>query len=73
MNTLEKAHPVKLSGKLYKEALTSAKAEHRSIPKQIEFWAEVGKACIENPELPTVFVMELLHGRHDQAEEMDWD
>jgi len=37
-----------------------AAIEHRTIAGQIEFWAEVGKACIDNPDLPVTFVIDSL-------------
>lgn len=32
-----------------------ARAECRSIPHQIEFWAKIGKCALDNPDLPEVF------------------
>jgi hypothetical protein len=40
------------------------KEECRSIPHQIEFWAKVGKCALENPDLPTEFIKELLISKH---------
>ena len=36
------------------------KAEYRSIPNQIEFWARIGKTALENPDLPIEFIRDLL-------------
>ena len=36
------------------------KAERRTIARQIEFWAMVGKAALDNPDLPIDFVRDLL-------------
>lgn len=47
---------VKLSDKLIDLARPYAVAEHRSISKQIEYWARLGKAAEDNPELPTHFI-----------------
>nr|WP_315232388.1 hypothetical protein [uncultured Albidiferax sp.] len=30
----------------------AAVAEHRSVPRKIEYWARIGKAVLENPDLP---------------------
>jgi hypothetical protein len=35
-------------------------AERRTIAGQIEFWATIGKAALDNPDLPIEFVRELL-------------
>ncbi len=43
---------LKLSNELIDLAKPRATAEHRSVPKQIEYWARLGKAVEDNPELP---------------------
>jgi hypothetical protein len=43
---------LKLSDELVDMAKSHAIAEHRSIPKQIEYWARLGKAVEDNPDLP---------------------
>ena len=43
-----------------KQAKNEAKSEHRTIAGQIEFWASVGRAAIDNPELPVDFVVQVL-------------
>ena len=45
---------------LYKRAKKEAAIEHRTIAGQIEFWAQVGRACIDNPDLPVNFVIDSL-------------
>jgi hypothetical protein len=52
--------PIRIDEAIYNEAKKVAKGEHRSIPHQIEFWAMVGKCVLDNPDLPTDFVRELL-------------
>ena len=42
---------LKLSDELVDLAKPHAAAEHRSVPKQIEYWARLGKAVEDNPEL----------------------
>jgi hypothetical protein len=42
---------IKISDKLYCEAKIYAQLNKRSIPKQIEFWSEIGKIAEENPDL----------------------
>ena len=45
---------------LYNRAKKEAAVEHRTIAGQIEFWAQVGRACIDNPDLPVNFVIDAL-------------
>ncbi len=51
---------IRINDDIYLAAQSVAGAERRSIPQQIEFWALVGKAALENPDLPIDFVRELL-------------
>jgi hypothetical protein len=51
---------VRIDNQLYEQAKSEAKAEHRTIAGQIEFWATVGRAAIDNPELPVDFVVQVL-------------
>ena len=51
---------LKLSDELIEMAKPHAAAEHRSVPKQIEYWARLGKAVEDNPELPLQFIKDTL-------------
>ncbi len=51
---------LKLSDDLVEMAKPHAAAEHRSVPKQIEYWARLGKAVDENPDLPLQFIKDTL-------------
>lgn len=55
--------PVRIDDRLYEQAKAHASAERRTIAGQIEFWAMVGKAALDNPDLPIDFVRELLIAR----------
>ena len=52
--------PVRIEDDLYAAARDQAKAEHRTIAGQIEFWAKVGRAALDNPDLPVDFIAEAL-------------
>ena len=43
---------LKLSDELVELAKPNAAAKHRSVPKQIEYWARLGKAVEEDPTCP---------------------
>jgi ParD-like antitoxin of type II bacterial toxin-antitoxin system len=34
--------------------------DHRTIAGQIEYWARIGRAALDNPDLPVTFVAESL-------------
>jgi len=53
---------IKLSDDLVEDARAYAKAQHRTPPKQIEYWARIGKIAGENPDLPLSFVRDALAG-----------
>jgi len=56
--------PIRIDEIIYNEAKKTARAEHRSIPGQIEFWAMIGKCALDNPDLPVEFVREILISKH---------
>jgi len=51
---------LKVSDELVELARPHAVAEHRSIPKQIEHWARLGKLVEENPDMPLQFIKDTL-------------
>jgi hypothetical protein len=51
---------VRMDDDLVGAARTAAKAEYRTVQGQIEFWAKVGRAALDNPELPASFIAESL-------------
>ncbi len=52
--------PVRINDDLYEQAKSVSKGECRTIAGQLEFWAKIGKAALDNPDLPIEFVQELL-------------
>ena len=60
---------MKISDELVNDAKPYAAAEHRSVPKQIEYWARIGKAVTENPDLPVAMVREILLARQERLSE----
>ncbi len=62
--------PVRIDECLYQDAKRHAKAESRTIAGQVEFRAKIGKAALDNPDLPVDFLRDLLLARaegHDRA------
>ena len=50
----------KLSDDLVKDAKATAAAEYRSVPLQIEDWAHIGKAVLENPDMSLRLIKDTL-------------
>jgi hypothetical protein len=60
--------PVRIDNALYDQAKAHAKAERRTIAGQIEFWAQVGRTALDNPDLQIDFIRDLLIARaEDQS------
>ena len=51
---------VRIDESLVTAARAAAKAEFRTVQGQVEYWAKVGRAALDNPELPVSFVAESL-------------
>lgn len=60
---------VRINQSLYNQAKADAAAEHRTIDGQIEFWAKVGRAALDNPDLPVSFVAESLASMAEPRED----
>ncbi|MCK4607942.1 MAG: hypothetical protein KAT71_00515 [Gammaproteobacteria bacterium] len=59
--------PIRVNETIYNEAKQVAKAEFRTIPHQIEYWAMLGKCALENPDLPIEFIKEILISKNSDA------
>ncbi len=62
--------PVRIDDTLYAQARVQARAEHRTIAGQIEFWAMIGRAALDNPDLPIDFVRDLLVARAEGSSQL---
>ena len=51
---------IKLSGDIVSEAIKYAVVYSRSVPRQIEHWAKIGRIAEENPDLPYSFIKDIL-------------
>ena len=51
---------IRIDQVLYDQARAEAVSEHRTIAGQIEYWAKVGRAALDNPDLPVSFITESL-------------
>ena len=55
--------PIRIDDSLYEQAKSVSRGECRTIAGQLEFWAKIGKAALDNPDLPVEFVREMLIAR----------
>jgi len=62
---------VRIDDTLVEQARTAAKAEFRTVQGQIEFWAKVGRAALDNPDLPASFIAESLMSMNEPREESE--
>lgn len=62
---------IRINQSLYEQAKADASVEHRSIAGQIEFWARVGRAALDNPDLPVTFVAESLASLAESREQAE--
>ena len=54
------ATSVRLDDDFVGDAQVYAKASKRSVPKQIEHWAEIGRIVEDNPDLPYDFIKQAI-------------
>jgi len=60
---------VRIDAALINAARTAAKAEFRTVQGQLEYWAKVGRAALDNPDLPASFIAESLMSLAEPREE----
>ena len=60
---------VKLSEELVEEAKRIASVEHRSVPKQIEFYFKMASIAEQNPDLSFSLIREILKADSEEANE----
>ncbi|BBP42276.1 TA system antitoxin ParD family protein [Thiosulfativibrio zosterae] len=63
---------VRINDRFYQEAKSQAKAELRSIPNQIEYWARIGKTALENPDMSIETIQKLILARHENSEPFEF-
>lgn len=60
---------IRIDQTLYDQAKADAVAEHRTIAGQVEFWAKLGRAALDNPDLPVSFIAESLASMAEPREQ----
>jgi len=56
---------IRISEKLAQEAKKYAVLSHRSLPKQIEFWSQLGKIVEDNPDIPLNLLQDIQRAMQD--------
>ncbi len=59
---------VRIDQELVDSARKAALSEFRTVQGQLEFWAKVGRAALDNPDLPVSFVAETLQSMAEPRE-----
>lgn len=54
------AQTVRLDDEFVADVKVQASAANRSLPKQIEYWAKIGRMAEENPDLPFNFLKDVM-------------
>ena len=56
---------IRLPSNLIEQATKYASINLRTVPKQIEYWAMLGRCAEDNPDLPLEFIKECLLANED--------
>ena len=64
-----KTTSIRIDEALVAAARSAAKSELRTVQAQVEFLAKVGRAALDNPELPASFIAESLMSLNEPREE----
>ena len=57
---------LRLDAELVDSATLTGKVKKRSAAKQMEYWANLGRAAKENPDLPIDFIEELMEAEAER-------
>ncbi len=60
---------IRIDEELVHAARDAARAEFRTVQGQLEFWAKVGRAALDNPDLPASFIAESLMSMAEPRED----
>ncbi|MDR1702678.1 MAG: ParD-like family protein [Sporomusaceae bacterium] len=63
---------IRIDDELYEDAKRSAAAEFRTAPLQIAYWAKLGKAALDNPDLPIEFIRDTLIAKLEKTEPFEF-
>ena len=62
-------HTLEIDAQLYNEAALEANENHITVvDEQVILWAKVGKAALDNPDLPAAFIKDILIAKNQVSE-----
>ena len=61
-------HTLDIDTQLYREAELEANVNHITVDEQVSLWAKVGKAALDNPDLPANFIKDILSAKVQASE-----
>ena len=61
-------HTLDIDTQLYREAELEANVNHITVDEQVSLWAKVGKAALDNPDLPANFIKDILIAKVQASE-----
>lgn len=64
---------VRINKDLYDSAVKEARAEYRTAPQQINFWAKIGRNALANPDLPVEVVRDILIAKEEESEPFSFE
>ncbi|WP_084684898.1 TA system antitoxin ParD family protein [Methylohalobius crimeensis] len=67
------SHSIRIDDALYESAKSRAKAEFRTISSQVTYWAQIGRAALDNPDLPVDFIRDVIIARSEESEPFEFD
>lgn len=59
---------LEIDNQLYHEAALEANENNITVDEQISLWAKVGKAALDNPDLPANFIKDILIAKNQASE-----
>jgi hypothetical protein len=66
---MKATNPIRICQTLYEQARSAARAESRTIAGQVEYWARLGRAALDNPDLPVSFIAEAMASMAEPRED----
>ena len=59
---------LEIDAQLYNEAVLEANENHVTVDEQVILWAKVGKAALDNPDLPAAAIKDILIAKKQVSE-----
>lgn len=59
---------IEVDQKLYQDAAVAAAQNKITVDEQIEIWTRVGRAALDNPDMPVTAIQDVLTAQKQQSE-----